>query len=119
MIGAAPSPRFSAQPRVIGGWHPPHRRALLAYLPDAKRPHAGRRELPRKKQALAEGRWRLRDVSRHSTAVGLTDLPAGLAAWTVEKFQEWSDCRDDIESSYSKDELLTNVMLYRATGTIG
>ena len=54
-----------------------------------------------------------------TAAVGLTDSPAGLAAWIVEKFQEWSDCGDDIESSYSKDELLTNVMLYWATETIG
>jgi hypothetical protein len=54
-----------------------------------------------------------------TAAVGLTDSPAGLAAWIVEKFQEWSDCGHDIESSYSKDELLTNVMLYWATGTIG
>ena len=54
-----------------------------------------------------------------TAAVGLNDSPAGLAAWIVEKFQEWSDCGDDVESRYSKDELLTNVMLYWATGTIG
>jgi pimeloyl-ACP methyl ester carboxylesterase len=47
------------------------------------------------------------------------DSPAGLAAWIVEKFQEWSDCGGDIESCFTKDELLTNVMIYWATGTIG
>src|SRR6476660_10174510 len=52
---------FSAQPRVIVGWHPPDRRAVLAYLPEAERPHARRTEVPRKKQALAGGRWRLCD----------------------------------------------------------
>jgi len=51
--------------------------------------------------------------------VGLMDSPAGLAAWIVEKFQEWSDCGGDIESCFTKDELLTNVMIYWATGTIG
>ncbi len=51
--------------------------------------------------------------------VGLTDSPAGLAAWIVEKFREWSDCDGDVERSYTKDELLTNVMIYWATGTIG
>jgi len=54
-----------------------------------------------------------------TAAAGLNDSPAGLAAWLVEKFQEWSDCGDDIESRFTKDELLTNVMIYWATGTIG
>jgi microsomal epoxide hydrolase len=52
-------------------------------------------------------------------AAGLSDSPAGLAAWLVEKFQEWSDCGDDVERSFTRDELLTNVMLYWVTGTIG
>jgi microsomal epoxide hydrolase len=54
-----------------------------------------------------------------TAAAGLNDSPAGLAAWLVEKFQEWSDCGDNIESRFTKDELLTNVMIYWATGTIG
>jgi pimeloyl-ACP methyl ester carboxylesterase len=52
-----------------------------------------------------------------TTAVGLSDSPAALAAWIVEKFQRWSDCGDDLESRYTKDELLTNVMLYWVTGS--
>ena len=52
-------------------------------------------------------------------AIALNDSPAGLAAWIVEKFEEWSDCDGDIETRFSKDELLTNVMLYWATETIG
>src|SRR5712691_12073746 len=31
-------------------------------------------------------------------AFGLTDSPAGLAAWIVEKFRAWSDCGGDVES---------------------
>ena len=42
----------------------------------------------------------------------LDDSPAGLAAWIVEKFREWSDCDGDVERSFTKDQLLTNVMLY-------
>ncbi|MFL5261855.1 MAG: epoxide hydrolase family protein [Anaeromyxobacteraceae bacterium] len=53
-----------------------------------------------------------------TAAVALNDSPAGLAAWIVEKFQEWSDCGGDPERCYTKDELLTNVMLYWVTGTI-
>ena len=52
-------------------------------------------------------------------AAALSDSPAGLAAWIVEKFQEWSDCGDDVERSFTPDELLTNVMLYWVTETIG
>ena len=49
---------------------------------------------------------------------GLNDSPAGLAAWIVEKFRTWCDCGGDIESIFTKDELLTNVMIYWVTGTI-
>ena len=53
-----------------------------------------------------------------SLAYGMTDSPAGLAAWIVEKFKTWSDCGDDIEMSFTKDQLLENIMLYWITGTI-
>ena len=49
---------------------------------------------------------------------GLTDSPVGLAAWIVEKFRGWSDCSGDVEQCFSKDDLLTAVMLYWATGAI-
>jgi pimeloyl-ACP methyl ester carboxylesterase len=52
-------------------------------------------------------------------AYGLTDSPVGLAGWIVEKFQAWSDCDGDIERRFTKDFLLTNVMLYWVTGAIG
>jgi microsomal epoxide hydrolase len=50
---------------------------------------------------------------------GLTDSPAGLAAWIIEKFRVWSDCDGDIESVFSKDQLLANISLYWFTGAIG
>jgi len=52
-------------------------------------------------------------------AFGLTDSPVGLAAWILEKFWRWSDCHGDVETRFSKDDLLTNIMLYWATGAIG
>ena len=52
-------------------------------------------------------------------AYGLNDSPAGLAAWIVEKFRAWSDCDGDVERRFTKDELLTNVMIYWLTQTIG
>ncbi|MBK8016627.1 MAG: epoxide hydrolase [Betaproteobacteria bacterium] len=52
-------------------------------------------------------------------AAALTDSPAGLAAWIVEKFRSWSDCGGDVESVFSKDHLLANITLYWLTGAIG
>jgi pimeloyl-ACP methyl ester carboxylesterase len=37
----------------------------------------------------------------------------------VEKWRTWSDCNGDVESSYTKDELLTTVTIYWVTQTIG
>ncbi|WP_281413367.1 epoxide hydrolase family protein [Microvirga sp.] len=52
-------------------------------------------------------------------AFALTDSPAGLAAWIVEKFRAWSDCGGDIEAVFSRDHLLANISLYWFTGAIG
>ena len=49
----------------------------------------------------------------------LTDSPAGLAAWIVEKFRAWSDCNGDAESAFTRDQLLANLSLYWFTGAIG
>jgi microsomal epoxide hydrolase len=47
----------------------------------------------------------------------LDDSPSGLAAWIVEKFHAWCDCDGDVESRFTRDELLTNITLYWVTGT--
>jgi len=52
-------------------------------------------------------------------AYGLTDSPAGLAAWIVEKFRTWTDCGGDPEAAVSRDHLLANIALYWFTGAIG
>jgi pimeloyl-ACP methyl ester carboxylesterase len=53
-----------------------------------------------------------------TAAYGLNDSPAGLAAWILEKFREWSDCNGDLYSRFTRDELLANVTLYWMTETI-
>ena len=50
-------------------------------------------------------------------AYALNDSPAGLAAWIVEKFRSWSDCDGEVERRFTKNELLTNIMLYWAPET--
>jgi pimeloyl-ACP methyl ester carboxylesterase len=51
-------------------------------------------------------------------AYGLADSPVGLAAWILEKWRAWSDGDGDLERRFTKDQLITTVMLYWATGTI-
>ncbi len=52
-----------------------------------------------------------------SLGYGLDDSPAGLAAWIVEKFRAWSDCDGEVERSFTRDQLLTNITLYWLTRT--
>ncbi|HMK78391.1 MAG TPA: epoxide hydrolase [Xanthobacteraceae bacterium] len=52
-------------------------------------------------------------------AFALTDSPAGLAAWIVEKFFAWTDHRGSPEDAVSRDEMLANISLYWFTGAIG
>ncbi|HET6812009.1 MAG TPA: epoxide hydrolase [Acidimicrobiales bacterium] len=47
----------------------------------------------------------------------LEDSPVGLAGWIVEKFRAWSDCGGDVERSFTRDQLLTNVSVYWFTAT--
>ena len=50
-------------------------------------------------------------------AYGMHDSPIGLAAWLIEKRRSWADSAGDIESVFSKDDLLTTVCLYWFTDT--
>jgi microsomal epoxide hydrolase len=52
-------------------------------------------------------------------AFGLTDSPAGLAAWILEKFQRWTDCDGDPRNAVPLDTMLANISLYWFTGAIG
>jgi len=68
----------------------------------------------------AEGGYSaLHRTKPQTAAFGLTDSPAGLAAWIVEKLRAWSDCDGDVERRFSKDEILANVTIYWLTETIG
>ncbi|HWN39451.1 MAG TPA: epoxide hydrolase [Gammaproteobacteria bacterium] len=60
---------------------------------------------------------RLQTSKPQTLAHALNDSPVGLAAWIVEKFRAWSDCNGDVESRFTKDELITNLMVYWVTGT--
>lgn len=67
----------------------------------------------------AEGGYaHIQGTKPQTLSYGLNDSPVGLAAWIVEKYRTWSDCNGDVESRFSKDVLLTTVMIYWVTQTI-
>lgn len=88
----------------------------------------GSRELTEAERALVEERRRWRETDGGYTHIqgtkpqtlsyGLNDSPAGLAGWFVDKYRAWSDCGGEVERSFTKDELLTNITIYWVTGTI-
>ncbi len=71
-----------------------------------------------REQLMEEG-YRTQQATRPQTlSYAMMDSPVGVAAWIIEKFNSWSDTDgDDVESVYSKDQLLTNIMVYLVTGT--
>jgi pimeloyl-ACP methyl ester carboxylesterase len=101
----------------------------LNYIPGSYRPSipAGTTLAPVEQEFLRDlDRWysehgayaHLQRNEPQTPAYALNDSPAGLAAWIIEKFRNWSDCGGDVETRFSKDELLTNVTLYWMTQTI-
>ncbi len=86
-----------------------------AELSDAERDYLERvRRWEKEDGAYAE----IQGTYPQTLAYGLNDSPAGLAAWIVEKFRAWSDCNGELESRFTKDELLTNITIYWVTETI-
>jgi len=71
-----------------------------------------------KGQEMEEG-YRTQQATRPQTlSYGMMDSPVGVAAWIIEKMYSWSDLQNNnIESVYSKDTLLANVMVYVITKT--
>lgn len=70
------------------------------------------------------GYFHLQSTKPQTLSYGLMDSPVGIAAWIIEKFHRWSDRRGDdgsdhIENVFSKDQLLTNIMIYLVTNTFG
>jgi len=60
---------------------------------------------------------RLQGTKPQTIGYALNDSPAGLAAWIIEKFRSWSDVSGNVETKFTKDELLTNITIYWVTET--
>ena len=71
------------------------------------------------KDQLMQDGYRTQQATKPQTlSYGMMDSPVGVAAWIIEKMHSWSDLKDNnIESVYSKDILLANIMVYVLTNT--
>ena len=69
-------------------------------------------------QQIEDGYRTVQATRPQTLSYAMNDSPVGVAAWLIEKFRSWSDIHDgDIESVYSKDDLLFHVMIYVLTRT--
>ncbi len=88
-------------------------------VPDAERSEEERTWL----RAAAEYRQAEMDYFNEQShkpqtiAFTLADNPVGTAAWIVEKLKTWSDSGDDLDRTFTKDQVLSNVMWYLVSGT--
>lgn len=84
-------------------------------LTDAEKQYLQEMEM----NSFSEGAYAMLQMTKPQTlSYGLNDSPTGLAAWIVEKFHGWSDHDEDLDATFTKDELLANIMIYWATQTI-
>jgi len=98
---------------VFAGF-PKHKEDPFSGVTDEER---SRLEARRLVMADGTGYQAIQGTKPQTLGYGLNDSPAGLAAWITEKFYSWTDCKGDLDSCVSRDELLTNIMIYWITGT--
>jgi pimeloyl-ACP methyl ester carboxylesterase len=69
-------------------------------------------------QSVATSHLVVQSDDPQTLAYGLHDSPAGLCSWILERRRSWSDSNGDVESRFSKDDLITTAMLYWITDTM-
>jgi microsomal epoxide hydrolase len=89
-------------------------------VPGGEETEETRAEMARRQawQANETGYSTVQGTKPMSLGIAQSDSPAGIAAWIIEKFQTISDCDGDLDSVYTKDQLLTNIMFYWAPKSI-
>jgi pimeloyl-ACP methyl ester carboxylesterase len=119
--GRSITERIGRDPRVVGI----HLQFPPGGAPAGANPEEGL--TPEEIQRLKRRREELRDHTAYAAiqgtrpltlGYGLNDSPAGLAAWILDKFWAWSDHGGRLESKFTKDQLLTTIMIYWVTETM-
>jgi pimeloyl-ACP methyl ester carboxylesterase len=59
----------------------------------------------------------IQSTKPETLGLGLADSPVAQLGWIAEKFRTWTDCDGVIENAVSREDLLTNVMIYWITNT--
>jgi len=91
--------------------------AVMAALTEADR---ARLAAMQQWQERSGAYMQLQGTRPQTIAHALTDSPAGLLAWIVEKFQDWTDPAAKLpEDAVDRDTILTDVSIYWFTGTAG
>ena len=116
----------SAVTTALGAQDPAHCLGIHITLAMGARPIPGEQPTVEEARALAglkhyrdwdSGYSRQQSTRPQTLGYGLTDSPAGQAAWILEKFWAWTDCDGDPQNILKRDDLLDNVMLYWVTAT--
>jgi pimeloyl-ACP methyl ester carboxylesterase len=116
----------SAVTSCIGGLDPEHCAAIHITLAMDTKPRVEGEPTAQEQRALQgldyyrkwDSGYSKQQATRPQTlAYGLTDSPAGQAAWILEKFWAWTDCDGHPENILGRDEMLDNVMLYWVTAS--
>lgn len=72
-----------------------------------------------RKRNAANGSYAQQMATRPQTiGLALADSPLGFASWVLEKYRAWSDCGGDLEASFTKDQLITQIMTYLVSDTV-
>ena len=116
----------SAVTTALGALDPDHCAAIHVTLAMGTRPKVEGEPTAEEARALKgiqhyadwdSGYSKQQSTRPQTLGYGLTDSPAGQAAWILEKFWAWTDCEGHPENILGRDELLDNVMLYWTTAT--
>ena len=69
-------------------------------------------------QIIQDGYRTQQSTKPQTLSYSMIDSPIGTAAWILEKFFSWSDIQNNkIDKVFSKDVMLTNIMIYLVTST--
>ncbi|MEG9249756.1 epoxide hydrolase family protein [Arthrobacter sp. Soc17.1.1.1] len=120
-LGAGITSRLAqAHPEAVAGIHLLAVAAPHEYDPSTlsteEREHLARVEA----WVATEGAYQHQQQTRPLTlAPALSDSPAGLLSWILEKHRAWSDCDGDVSRRFSDDYLITLASVYWFTNSIG